>query len=415
MLLNGIKILQGNHEFLLQKIQVRDLKLFTKFTERILMGLDDDNKPIYNDYFQRKLDQSKVNKIADYLIDDQDSIFPTNIVLAIPEDAFEIDNETTANVEFTIKAFVLEQIQHTVYVTIVDGQHRIRGIEVALERLTNDIEEIARYVDHNVDNNFRRRYTRLVDAKNKLLNFELIVTFILNATIDYQAMVFSTINRTQTKVSENLVQSLFGLTDKESPQKTALEIALSLNAFPNSPFFKRVKLFGHSRDIVGGDPIITQSSFVKAIVKLISKNTREAERDRYRNRRDLQSGITPELCFRKYYAQNSDQKIVNILFSYFKSVSDTFRSPEGSSYWSVDNNVTRNILQTTVGFEALLFFLPEILVLIPEEQRELPGSYTPYLQRAIGIDFADLDRYPFTSISRKKLIDDLRLRIFPTQ
>ncbi len=52
MRIRGIKIEQGNHGFILQKIKVRDLYKFTRFTERILMGLDDDNKPIYNDYFQ---------------------------------------------------------------------------------------------------------------------------------------------------------------------------------------------------------------------------------------------------------------------------------------------------------------------------------------------------------------------------
>lgn len=284
-----------------------------------------------------------------------------------------------------------------------------------MERLTNSIEEIQRYVDHNTDNKFRRAYQKLIDAQLKLLNFELIVTFILNATIDYQAMVFSTINRTQTKVSENLVQSLFGLTDKESPQKTALEITLSLNSYPTSPFFKRIKLFGHTKGIVGRDPIITQSSFVKAIVKLISKNPREAERDRYRSRKDLLSGVTPELCFRKYYANNNDQKIVNILFAYFMAVKETFLTPNGHSYWSLLEATPRNILQTTVGFESLLFFLPEILVVIAEEEREIPGSYAEYLRRALDIDFTDAERYPYTSVSRGRLMTDLRQRIFPVQ
>lgn len=403
--IKGMKVKQGNYQFVLQKITVAKLKLFTRFTERILMGLDEDDKPIYNDYFQRKLDTSKVNKIADFLIDDPNSIFPTNIVLAVPEEVITITNETDNELEFKILDKVVTELDSNVYITIVDGQHRIRGIEIALERLTKDIDVLFSIIGTSANNDLQKKYNKFTEARDKLLNFELIVTYALNATIDFQASIFSIINRTQTKVPENLVQSLFGLTDRESPQKTALEITLALNAHPDSPFYKRIKLYGHKNQIITETPVITQSSLVKAIVKLISINIREAERDRFRDRKDLILNISPHLCFRKYYAKNEDQKIINILFAYFKCVELSLLDPTGNSYWSLGNPV-KNVLQATVGFESLLNILPFILSKIDEEKKQTIKAYLPFIEKLKNVEYVNFEKFPLASIGKTKLTDE---------
>lgn len=408
--ITGLKVQQGNYQFILQKITVAELRGFTRFTERILMGLDEDEKPIYNEYFQRKLDLNKVNKIADFLIDDPNSIFPTNIVLAVPEEVITVVEDNESNLAFEIAAKVINELERNVYITIVDGQHRIRGIEVALERLTKDIEVLFPIISASENTDLKKKYKKYTEAKEKLLNFELIVTYALNATIDFQASIFSIINRTQTKVPENLVQSLFGLTDSESPQKTALEITLALNAHLTSPFYKRIKLYGHDKNLISNTPVITQSSFVKAIVRLISINPREAERDRFRERKDLLVGISLNLCFRKYYAKNEDQKIINILFAYFKAVEIILTDPDGLSYWNLENP-TPNLLQTTVGFESLLNILPDILQKISEEDREKITSYETFVKKIKGIAFTDFETYPLASLGKTKLTNEFLTKL----
>lgn len=403
--IKGLKVKQGNYQFVLQKITVAKLKTFTRFTERILMGFDEQELPIYNDYFQRKLDVSKVNKIADFLIDDPNSIFPTNIVLAVPEEVIDVVYEDDDTLQFNIKARVIDQLARHVLITIVDGQHRIRGIETALERLTRDIDTLFPILNAGNNHSLEQKYRKLIESRDKLLSFELIVTYALNATIDFQASIFSIINRTQTKVPENLVQSLFGLTDKESPQKTALEITLALNAHPSSPFFKRIKLYGHDRSIIPETPVLTQSSFVKSLVKLICINSREAERDRFRERKDLVSNITPNLCFRRYYARNEDQKIINILYAYFKCVDETLLDDNSISYWSIENR-TKNVLQTTVGFESLLNVLPIILQQISEEDKETIEAYRPFVNKLKDIDYSNFEKFPLASVGKTKLTEE---------
>ncbi|WP_186750566.1 ParB N-terminal domain-containing protein [Spirosoma utsteinense] len=112
------------------------------------------------------------------------------------------------------------------------------------------------------------------------------MSFFIDKTLEYQAMIFSTINRTQKRVSESLVYSLFGLTTKDSPQKTALQIVLALNAHEKSPFFNRIKLYGGDYDS-NQSPPLSQATMVKSIIDLISESLREAELDRYRSRDEL--------------------------------------------------------------------------------------------------------------------------------
>ena len=66
------------------KASIRDILTYTRYTERLIIGFDEDEKPIYNPHIQRKVETARVNKIADFLINDSEAMFPTNIVLGIP-------------------------------------------------------------------------------------------------------------------------------------------------------------------------------------------------------------------------------------------------------------------------------------------------------------------------------------------
>lgn len=78
----------------------------------------------------------------------------------------------------------------------------------------------------------------------RAVDFNLPVVLMFNLTMEEKAYVFSIINSTQTKVSMSLIYDLFDLSKTRSFQKTAHEIARSLNKMNNSPFFNRLKMLG---------------------------------------------------------------------------------------------------------------------------------------------------------------------------
>lgn len=409
------KVKQNNQEFLVGIFSIRQILTFTKYTERLIVYYDDNNIPQYNSQIQRKVENVRVEKIADFLLENSDALFPTNIVLAIPNAVIEtIENISDSNIEITLNQSVFSEIQKNdgyVYLTIIDGQHRIRGIERAIERIRSEIADLQKiYLDsYNAD--IKKKIDKKSLQLNDLLNIDLVVSFFIDPTLEYQAMIFSTINRTQKTVPASLVSSLFGLTDKDTPQKTALEIVLALNGFSKSPFYNRIKLYGGKYER-NQSPPLTQAGMVKSIIELICTSIRESERDRFRERSHLSININSDLPFRFYYSKDNDQFITDILFSFFSAVRNVFVI-NGVSQWNFEvNTKPKNILQTTVGYQALLNLLVDILSIeTKDDRRDKINTYEEYLTKCVNVKFSDQQRYPFTSISKTILYLDMSLLI----
>lgn len=423
------KVTQNNQEFLIGTFEIKHVREFTKFTEHLIVSYDEVDegdqvfegakqiKPRYNPEIQRKVTPSKVEKIADFLIYDPKAMFPTNIVIAIPNEVIydmrEDGNSITISLDKTVNQ-ELKKENGNVYLTIIDGQHRIRGIERAIIRVEEKITSINKVLRSSHKSGDENKTLRLELEKQKnllqrLLSFELLVTFFVDISLEYQAMIFSTINKTQTKVPENLVYSLFGLTKDDSPQKTSLEIVLALNGIEKSPFYNRIKLVGGSYSKGSLIPL-SQATMVKSVLKNISNNPREAEKDRFK-KRNLLIDNPKKLSFRKYYSSNEDRKIIRILFSYFNAVKESFADETGQSLWTLPSSgKVSNILQTNVGYQALLKVLFDLLKEIPETDRDKKEIYKSYLKKAKSIDFLDSKeekRYPFTSKSINILYKDM--------
>lgn len=420
-----IPVYQNQQDFLLGVFSIGTILKFTKYTKRLIVSFDDENLPIYNPQIQRELESSRVKKIADFLIDDPNATFPTNIVLHIPSIVIESQDFRDGFVKLELSKKVIEGVRKSkeddagdIYITIIDGQHRIRGIEVAIERILTEIDEITKIFKEDARNkDLKKRLDLLLKRKNDLLNMQLVVSFFIDKTLEYQAMIFSTINRTQKRVSDSLVSSLFGLTTKDSPQKTALQVVLALNAHVNSPFFNRVNLYGNSYGI-NQSPPLSQATMVKSLVNLICESLRESERDRFRDRKKLherQTGTSKYLPFREYYAGNKDKSISDILFHYYNAVKNVFINKNGVSHWDFNPEKTKtsNVLQTSVGYFATLNILVDILKELKEEDRYNEKNYENYLLKVKSIDVENLKRYPLTSKSRSILYLDMSLLIWP--
>ena len=418
IVLNTRKVTQNSQEYLLGIFKISEVLRFAHYTEYTILGFDDENLPITNKQVQRKLNSAKVESIAKFLINDSQAIFPTNIVLAIPNgiiDSYEEKEEN--NIILTLDSKVSDGIEKidkgedgNIFISIIDGQHRIKGIEVAIEKLEKAIEKKEPLYDISND--------LLADKLAKLKEIEISVAFFIDPVLEYQAMIFSTINRTQTKVSQDLVYSLFGLTEDDSPQKTALNITNALNGTPKSPFYKRIRLAGSTTSKAAkefykdGYPILSQATMVKSILYMITtKNDAEVERNK--SRKYLQKNPNPELVFRKYYADNQDSDIIKIIYQYFIAIQETFTDKSGNSFWDnkEQHNKPTNVLQTTIGYEALLNILKIILQINTDKDSFDKQLYKNYLEKAKSIDITD-EKYTFTTKTKKMLTDDLSNLIF---
>lgn len=412
-LIKGVPVVQNDQEFIIGKMKINDLLRFAKYTERVIIGYDEEEKPIYNKHVQRKVEQSRVNKIADYLINDKEATFPTNIVLGIPIEAIQEQQKKEDIIEIHLIEDVFYQVKKSketgedtdTYITIIDGQHRVRGIEIAIDKLTKDLQKLEEKEEVKSDS-----YIIKKEKLNNLLEIELVVSYFVDKSLEYQAMIFSTINKTQKRVSQDLVYSLFGLSTNDTPYKTALEVVLALNAHKKSPFYKRIKLYGGNYR-KGESPPLSQATMIKNIVALISETLRESENDKYRKRKDLKNRTNSKfLPFRDFYVNDQDGMISDCLFFYFNSIRKIY-----PQFWNYDAvSKPQNIFQSTVGFEALLSLMVEIL-----QAEEITSfnvdTFNSYLNRIGNIDFSDTSMFPMSTKGKRILNLTLSLKIYPNQ
>lgn len=421
MILNTKKVTQNSQEYLLGIFKISEVLCFARYTEYTILGFDDNNFPISNKQVQRRLNSAKIESIAKFLINDIQAIFPTNIVLAIPNQIIvSYEERETNDIILTLDSKVADEIDKrdkgengNIYISIIDGQHRIRGIEVAIEKLERAIENNSPLFD--IPNQ------QLPEKLQKLKDIEVPVAFFIDPVLEYQAMIFSTINRTQTKVSQDLVYSLFGLTEDDSPQKTALNIVNALNGSQKSPFYKRIRLAGSTTSKAAkefykeGYPILSQATMVKSILYMIT-NKNDAEVERNKSRKYFHKNSNSDLVFREFYANNQDSEIIKILYLFFTAVQEVFLDEDGNSLWNDKEqyNKPTNILQTTIGYESLL----SILKMIIEKNNDRifdKELYIEYLNKAKDLDFKDNNnpqKYPFTNKSKNLLKKDMCDLIF---
>lgn len=402
--IKGFPVSQNGQDFIVGKATIGELLQYTMYTNRLIVGFDEDDKPIYNEQVQRRVDDTRANQIADFLINDGTATFPTNIVLGIPAQIIHHQETQDGIITIYFEDYVFEEIREAkegnkdanVYVTIIDGQHRIRGIEKAMERLEANKGSLFD------DDESNKKLARISEM-------ELVLSCFVDKSLEYQAMIFSTINRTQKRVSQDLVYSLFGLSDRDTPYKTALEVALALNAHPKSPFYNRIKLYGNNYD-KSFQPPLSQSTMIKRIVSMISESLKEAENDRFRDRKQLRTQKTGKyLPFRSFYADNRDVEISNCIFYYFNAVRDVF-----GALWEYDTQKKpSNVLQSTIGFEALMMILSDIL------ERNLritsfdKNTFLPYIEKLESLQLSDTRLFPMTTQGRKIFYLEMFLLLFP--
>lgn len=312
---------------------------------------------------QRNLSEGRVSEIKQY-VTNIDASFPTSIIIAVGSEYAEYDD----------KDKILRIVKDEQIAKIIDGQHRIAGLE-----------------GYEKD------------------DFQLNVTVFIDMDIEDQAMVFATINLKQTKVSKSLAYDLYEYASSRSPQKTCHNIVKLLNARVDSPFYRRIKILGKATGI--GSELITQATFVDRLLKLISRDPM-GDRDNIKRGRVLESygRKCDSFVFRDRFIEEKDAEIAKIVWNYFKAVEEKWPSA-----WSdFDRGM---ILARTTGFAALVRVLPEII-----NAMQVPGGiysreeFLAFLQKSTIKDKElTSDNFKPGSTGEAELVRRLRTDIFKTE
>ncbi|MBW2938237.1 DNA phosphorothioation-associated DGQHR protein 1 [Aureisphaera sp. CAU 1614] len=356
--LKAIKIDQPLASFYITKIKAKDL-LEISFSEE-LQYIDESGKLKGN---QRKKDEKRLKSIGRY-IDSIEMSFPNSIIIAANYDKNRgqiIDNKdrrwklTKSNDDF----YEIDIPTNEKLASIIDGQHRLN----AFDYVTNQERK----------------------------ELDLVCTIFFDLSSSYQAFLFATINGNQKKVDKSLALEQFGfnIDDEPSkswtPEKFAVYYCRKLN-FKESPFKGKIKLapkFTNDLfDINSDDFIISTATIVDGILMLISSRPK---RDRvemgqhsiFKGRgRYLIKDFRDSSPLRNLYLNNEDEKIYEIIKSFFGSVEiNLWNNIQGNSY-----------IIKTVGIQALFEFLKKILQLNTNYSNI---DFDDYLNPVSGVNFAD--------------------------
>ena len=181
--------------------------------------------------FQRKENRERVNKISQFLNEEEYPLFPNTIITTcvlyknspnfntpigglLEDQIHEMYESTFALLEEKGKINYLYIPNKKNSLLVIDGQHRLKG----LQKSNNNVID----------------------------NYELLVSFILEYDRSVIANLFYTINYTQKSVNKSLLYHLMGEFSNELNEITFMhETVKLLNVAEISPFRKRIKILGY--------------------------------------------------------------------------------------------------------------------------------------------------------------------------
>jgi DGQHR domain-containing protein len=270
---------------------------------------------------QRELDDKRVSAISAY-VKTIDACFPTSVVISVDEKCAQI--EETERQDFNILhifayddpdtpelCIPLDQVA-----TIIDGQHRLKGLQVA---------------NH--------------------LDFEVSVSVFVGVDDATDASLFSTVNLSQTKVNKSLVYDLFSLAKTRSPEKTCHEVVVNLDKLDDSPFKGKIKRLGvATKDRVA--ETLSQATIVKGLLPYIS-NDPLFDRDIGKRFGFWEPALAKDVkrrIFYEFFRRKEDEKILQNVINYFNAVRKKWPTA-----W--ERTGTGNIINRTNGFNGFVRFL----------------------------------------------------------
>lgn len=387
-----VPISQKGQNFYIAKVPAKDvLKLFTvkpaeydMEKEKVFASSFTDDEKYYthrinelrkradNKEFQRPESTRRVKEIAAFLNTKEYALFPNSIIVTceLVNNTFNIgpDIKFSALAERGIGKSQIKNMsffeivgnKYTLYVPyvessllVIDGQHRLRGLE---------------------------------EAKKEIINsYDLLLTFIIDYDRTVLAELFYTINYTQKSVNKSLLYHLSGEFSRELNAITFLHEAVKLlNELAESPFFKRVKMLGV---IPKGTPAkdkakmtISQAFLIDYLLPTISETAKIS--------------IHPPI-FLYYFRHDKLQiEIIRFINKYFKAVKNIMEKQ-----W---DRPDLSIVSKTVSVGALIqvFHFLFVKMLIEDYKMDFskitkitPTQLTEKLKGLANIDFSIKGKY----------------------
>jgi DGQHR domain-containing protein len=260
------------------------IRVMTYFDVRRVLREDRDVERYLG--IQRPLSEKRVAELKKY-VKFADATFPTSIIIAIDSDYADYDEESLKlTVRNARRGELVPDIAFRNLARVIDGQHRIEGLD-----------------GYNGD------------------AFDIIVSIFVGSDISDQAYVFATVNLEQTKVNISLAYDLYELARTRSPFQTCHNVAVALDRFPSSPFFRKIKRLGVANPERPFETI-TQATFVNGFIGYISQDPK-TDRDLLLRGLSLKKAEGNDLnrtCLRNLFIEGDDVAIGKIIEQYFDAV-----------------------------------------------------------------------------------------------
>jgi DGQHR domain-containing protein len=301
----------------LLKMAYVEIRRFEKGTQDKIAGI------------QRERSEGRIAEIKKY-VNLEYATFPTSIIISVPTECVELkafcsgddpsDEDEVLMMELSPFGNPEDEdfipTQKIAY--IIDGQHRLAGLEALQEGR----------------------------------EFDLNVSIFLGASDADKAEIFARVNQAQTKVNQSLVVDLASFYEERGPVKFAHEVVLSLNNDKDGPLHDKVKRLGKASPGKGRIQTLAQATVVKPVVDYITSDP-EAERNK-RYKGLFASRRAPDawrrFIFQPFFDNDDDGGVFACLANYFSAVEA--RWPD-----SWNDAPVGSILNRTTGYVALMRFL----------------------------------------------------------
>lgn len=294
----------------------------------------------YVDYLgiQRELNDKRVRDITKY-VGTIDASFPTSIVVSIDEKCASITDKEREGFKILTVAEYIDvdapelSIALDQAASIIDGQHRLKGLQEAGKA-----------------------------------DFELSVSIFIGVDDATDASLFSTVNLAQTKVNKSLVYDLFSLATSRSPEKTCHEVVVALDQLSESPFHSRIKRLGVATEGRFGETL-SQATIVKGILPYITDDPL-LDRDRGKRFGFWEPAVARDITkriFYEFFRREEDAKMLSNIINYFNAIRSRW-----SDAW--ERTGTGNIINRTNGFNGFIRFLRPAYVSITTEPVVVPQT-----------------------------------------
>lgn len=340
--LDCIAVTQHIGTFYICSMSWQDLSLIARADIR---RIENDDLGTYMG-IQRRISKKRVKEISEY-VRTCDATFPTSVIIAINRFSSKVDYNDNSGTIYDSMDDATEQEPNIKLIKsdsslklkikkaqgvalILDGQHRLVGLQNAWDQIHIDDQDIS-------------------------VEFQLNVTIFVDIDMDDKAQIFSIINKSQTKVNKSLVYDLYDYSKTDCPQKSVHDIVKLLDQNTSSPFYKKIKILGPSEDFLES---ISQATLAELIIGYISdnpiKDRDEIKRHGGRRRSHISHKYdAKKLIFRSYFIEDQDEYIYLSLERYFNAVKEKWPTA-----WKDNNNY---ILSKTTGVVALMRLLRDVI------------------------------------------------------